>query len=252
MIQFSYSPINPELVKIAMWKLDSDQSKEAFIPTPAPGGAPPGGGGMPPGMPPDAGMPPGAPTMDPAAMGGAIPPGMPPGAPMPPMGDPGASGMPPMDPAAAGGMPPPPPPDAGMPMTPDMIRQIIREEMGQSGGASMPGASGGAAGGAGKPAKPDMHLMATDIYQMKKLIVPIASALGVPVTPDLLDHPDREQATAKPEAQPSMAKKAEEHSAVDAQFVGTEFPANHMPIDPRMINKAAALASLIKQCQRRS
>ena len=77
--------IDPNLLKLASWKLERNINKNAFVP----GGPPPmdpaamGGGGMPP-----------MGGMDPAAMG------------MPPMGpppaDPAAGGAPPADPAAAG------------------------------------------------------------------------------------------------------------------------------------------------------
>ena len=97
--------IDPNLLKLASWKLERNINKSAFVP----GGPPPmdpaamGGGGMPPMDPAMMGMPP----MDPAMMGGG---GMPPMDPammgMPPMGpppaDPAAGGAPPADPAAAG------------------------------------------------------------------------------------------------------------------------------------------------------
>jgi len=106
--------IDPNLLKLASWKLERNINKNAFVP----GGPPPmdpamGGGGMPP----MGGMDPAAMGMDPAMGGGGMPPmgGMDPAAMgmdpamlgMPPMGpppaDPAAGGAPPADPAAAGG-----------------------------------------------------------------------------------------------------------------------------------------------------
>ena len=69
--------INPELLKLAKWRLDNGvMEKAAIVPAgdPAAGGAPPGGdpmagGGMP--------MPPGGPQMPPGIPGGGqIPPGL--------------------------------------------------------------------------------------------------------------------------------------------------------------------------------
>ena len=97
--------INPELLKLAAWRLDQDMEKDAVVPAPPAGGAPP---------------------MDPMAAGGA-----------PPPMDPammGGGGMPPMDPAMMGG---------AAPIDADQIRSIIQEELAVSGGKGGSGSGGG-------------------------------------------------------------------------------------------------------------
>lgn len=157
--------INPELIRLAEWRLNNDfqpLSKDAFVPS-APGGP---GGGAPP-------------------MGG--PGGPPPG--------PGGPGAPPMDPSAAGGPPPadpqavPPPP----PIDEGMIRQIFQSEMQKM---NMPGGAGGqpggmGAGGGNKAMKPGEM----DAWQTKKLVTGLYHAMGLPLPHDIIDGPNRDPVT---------------------------------------------------------
>lgn len=169
------------------------------------GGLPPGGGMMPPGMPP-------APPMDPSMMGGGG--GMPPGG-MPPM-DPMMGGMPPMDPMLMGGLPPgaapppplppldpallaslgggAPPPDGGEGAAPgggtpakDELRTLIREEL-ASAGLNPPGTSSSSK----KANKPDLNTIALDVYQIKKMLLHMMRVQGIDLPDEVLDGPGRD------------------------------------------------------------
>ena len=213
-------PINVELIKLARQALE--HRKVAFQP---PGGAPPG---MPPGMDPSmmgGGMPPGAPPMDPSMLGG-----MPPGMPMDPsmMG-----GMPPMDPMAMGGAPMP----GGEGLTADSIRQIIQEEMAKS-------PVNGAA--TGKPGKPDLLAMSMDIFQMKKMLFDVINAMGLPVSRDILDGPNRDPNTGAPAAatpQPTPPSEAPLASAIKPiEPMKGAFPS--APAEGGMGEKAGSMGSV--------
>ncbi len=166
--------INKELIKLARKAV---RQKVAFQPPegdPAQGGMPPGAPPMDPSM-----MPPGG---DPSMMGGMPP--MPPGAPMPPPGDPMA---------AAGGAPMP----GGGGLTADSIRAIIKEEMAAAGaGGGVAGAGG--PGAAGKPVKVDINTVASDIFQVQKLILTMFSAMGLQMPQDILDGPNRDATSGMP------------------------------------------------------
>lgn len=187
-------PINPILLQHVKQALSS---KKAFVASPAAGGPPAGGdpaaaGGA-------------APPMDPAAMGG-----MPPGAEAPPMDPAAMGGMPPMDPAAMGGMPPAPPAPPPVPETPahdpNVIKQLIQEEIQK--------AMSGGAGGEGKPkakgaGKVDPAQMLEYMERQQKLLVNLYESLGLSLPYDILDKPanpdekGEEQTPAK--EQPSSA-----------------------------------------------
>jgi hypothetical protein len=107
-------------------------------------------------------------------------------------------GMPPMDPSMlmGGGMPP------GMPpMDPNMstggggssggpsleeIKALIREELSSAGAAS---------GKTTKAGKPDLNVMATDIYQIKKLLINLYRVLNIELPVSILDGPTRDPMT---------------------------------------------------------
>lgn len=165
--------------------------KSALVP--AGGGAPPGmdpsgGGGMPPGMDPSmmGGAPPG---MDPAMMGGG---GMPPG----------------MDPAMMGGGMPPggtagPPPDAGGGDIGAVIQTAMTNALSQAGMLPGAGGAGGPGGKGAKVPKPDIGTIATDVFQLKKLLFTMFRINGWELPPDILDGPNRDPMTGNPAASPT-------------------------------------------------
>lgn len=162
--------INKELLKLAQQRVGV---KLAFVPSdaavqsggPPPGGPSPGGAAPPPG-----GMPP------PPAAGGGAPPGAPP---MP--------GPPPMMPGAAGSEL-----DA-------KVQQAVQQAMQAVGG----GGQGGAPGAGMKPPKPDINTVATDLFQLKKMIFADMRTRGVEPPPDILDGPNRDPVTGAPTASPT-------------------------------------------------
>lgn len=167
--------IDPVLLRMARQSVS--RTKAAFVPA---GGDPAAGGGMPP--------PPGG---DPAAVG--MPPGMPPG---PPPGDP-AAGMPPppMPPAdpAAGGM------GGGTGLDlPTMISQAVQSALAATGQTG--GGAAGAPGAGGKSVKPDINTVATDVFQIKKILFAIIRHMGIEMPPDILDGPNRDPQTGAPTA----------------------------------------------------
>jgi hypothetical protein len=162
--------INPYLLKVAIARLTT---KAAFVPSDQAAGAAPqpdpammaGGGG-----------PGGAAPPDPSAGGGGAPPDS------MPVGPPAGPG-----PADAGGTTSPPPgsPDLGM-----QVQQAVQQAM---------AAAGGGAGGAGaKPPKPDINTIATDVFQLKKLILHNMRMDGKEVPMDILDGPNRDPSTGMP------------------------------------------------------
>jgi hypothetical protein len=161
--------INPELLKLAAWRLDQDMEKDAVVPPPPAGGAPPmdpmAAGGAPP-------------PMDPAMMGGG----------MPPM-DPSmmGGGMPPMDPSMMGG---------AAPIDANQIRSIIQEELAASGGKGGSGSGGGTK-------KFDPEQLNRQLHTMNKFLSSIANALGVELPPEALLEPppgEEQDQAAAPEA----------------------------------------------------
>jgi hypothetical protein len=124
----------------------------------------------------------GAPPMDPAAMGGGAPPM-----------DPAAMGAAmPMDPAAMGGAPPMPPPEPAAPAhDPNVIKQLIQEEIQKA----MSGGGAGGAGGEGKPkakgaGKVDPAQMLEYMERQQKLLVNLYESLGLSLPYDILDKPE--------------------------------------------------------------
>ena len=111
---------------------------------------------------------------------------VPPGGGAPPM-DPMAGGAPPMDPMMGGAPPAPPAP-------PEDVRSIIQEELANA-GVSGNGAAAAGGGPAGAKAKKfDPAELDTKLYNMEKLIVAMANALGVSLPPDALLGPPPEGA----------------------------------------------------------
>ena len=157
--------INPELLKLAAWRLDQDMEKDAVVPPPPAGGAPP--------MDPAAG---GAPPMDPMAAGGA-----------PPMDPSMMGGMPPMDPSMMGG---------AAPIDANQISSIIQEELAASGGKGGSGSGGGTK-------KFDPEQLNRQLHTMNKFLSSIANALGVELPPEALLEPppgEEQDQAAAPEA----------------------------------------------------
>lgn len=175
---------NSELFKLAEWKLQQ-LDKEAFTPPASAGGDPSGGPGGPPGA-------------DPSAMG-APPPGM--------------------DPSAGGGQPPPSPDPSGGSLDPNMLTQMITQAvqsaMGGMGG--QPGQGGpGAMGAGGKPMKASLETVGMDIFQVKKLVMSMMNAMGLPLPQDILDGPNRDPSTGLP-MMPGQAGSTSDPSQMAAQ-----------------------------------
>lgn len=171
--------LNPNLLAAAVQSLRDKYgvAKVAFVPSDATAGAPPGG--------------------DPAAGG----------APPPPAGDPGAGGAPPPD--MGGGAMPPPPPDpsmgggAGMADPASIAGQVA---MGVQQGMQASGlqGQGGKVGPNGKPAvKPDINTIATDVFQLKKMLFAIMRHANIELPPDVLDGPNRDPQTGAPAESPT-------------------------------------------------
>lgn len=178
--------LNPNLLAAAVQSLREKygSTKAAFVPSDAAaGGAPPPGG--------DA--------------GGGMPP--------PPPGDPGAGGdmppPPPGDPGAGGAMPPPPPDPsmgaggAGMADPASIAGQVA---MGVQQGMQASGlqGQGGKIGPNGKPqVKPDINTIATDVFQLKKMLFAIMRHAKIELPPDVLDGPNRDPMTGAPAESPT-------------------------------------------------
>jgi len=174
-------PLNQELVKLARYAMRKQAEKRGFVPSDVVvGGGSGGGGGAPP-------PPPGDPSM-----GGGMPP--------PPPGDPSmGGGMPP--PSTAMPMPPMPPMDPSMMGgSGGDIRSIIRDEL-QSAGL-VPGKPG-AGPNSGKAPKPDIQTIATDVFQLKKMVLHDLRMRGVELPPDILDGPNRDPVTGAPAVSPT-------------------------------------------------
>lgn len=162
--------VNKDLIKLALAKTSGQ--KVAFVPSD--GAA-------------NAGAPPAAPGGDP--MAGGAPPAPPPA----PGGDPGVgAGMPPPPPAPGGGGDP----TGGLAggMVDAKIQNAVQQAI-QAGGG---GAAG--AGGAGKPPKPDINMVATDVFQLKKMLFSIFKQMGIEMPDNLLDGPGRHPGTGHPVA----------------------------------------------------
>ena len=192
--------INPELLKLAAWRLDQDMEKDAVVPAPPAGGAPP---------------------MDPMAAGGA-----------PPPMDPammGGGGMPPMDPAMMGGMPPMDPAMMGgaAPIDADQIRSIIQEELAVSGGKGGSGSGGGTK-------KFDPEQLNRQLHTMNKFLSSIANALGVELPPEALLEPppgEEQDQAAAPEAAAPPAGGGMPGLSGDV-YAGAVDPSGGSAIDP--------------------
>lgn len=211
------SKLNQSLINAIYSKLASRFDKVAFIPAGGPppmdpammGGMPPGGPGGPPPMDPSmmGGPPPGGPPpMDPSMMGG-----MPPGGP-PPMDPSMMGGPPPGGPGGPGGVDPelikqllggdigspaeggPPPGGKAEDNEKDKIRSVIREELASAG--LLPGAGPTSKGG--KPVKPDIATIATDVFQVKKLLLHLYRLNDWDLPQDILDGPNRDPITGAP------------------------------------------------------
>lgn len=222
--------------------------KDAFVPVQ--------GGGAPPMDPSQAG---GAPPMDPS-MGGAPPadPSQMGGAPLPTM-DPNAT-MAVGDPSMGGAAPPPGPPPApvsgggGDPMAGmgDAIRSAVQDALGQAG---MKGS------GNPKQPKPDINTIATDVFQIKKLILHDMKLRGVEIPMDILDGPNRDPITGAPAVSPTggsdVAPGASMAQAGMAPPPGGDVSKSASdgmgaPIHlPHHENRTARLANLYKRCSGR-
>lgn len=237
--------LDTKLIKLAMWQLN----KRAFVPSDATAG----GGGPPPGGDPGMGGAP-PPPGDPG-MGGPPPP--------PPPGDPGMGGPPP-----GGDMPPPPPPppDAGGGGG-DIAAQVAVGVQQALQGSGLQGNKGQTA------PKPDINTIATDLFQVKKMLLHYFRMQGIELPPDILDGPNRDPTTGAPaaaqsggsDAQPGSSMQGGSQSAIKPiQPIAGAFPAGgggagggmgkmssarigEGITSQRVMSKAAATAMLLKR-----
>jgi hypothetical protein len=75
------------------------------------------------------------------------------------------------------------------------VQQALQAAQG-AGGGGMPGQ-------AAKPPKPDINTVATDLFQLKKMIFADMRQRGVEPPPDILDGPNRDPVTGAPTASPT-------------------------------------------------
>lgn len=181
--------VNPELLKAAMAAVARNATrKQAFVP--ATGGA-------------DAGMDPAMMGADPAMMGA----------------DPAMAGMDPaamgMDPAMAG---------AGAPDV-ATIAQAVVEQLKQQGLVG-DGAGTGTGAGAGKGAKPKVDV-ATEMYQIKKMLAKLVDAMGLPMGATEMMAPDEAEQQAVAEQPVGGEPGGEMGSAI--QPIAPIQPAMPMP-----------------------
>ena len=193
--------INPELLKLATWRLERDaMEKSAVVPPPPPGGDPMASGGAPP--------------MDPSMMGGGAP----------PMDPSMMGGAPPMDPSMMGGGAPP--------VDGNQIRTIIQEELAAG--------KGGNGAGAGGTKKFDPEQVNRQLHTMNKFLSAIANALGVELPPEALLEPPEGEEAAPPAAPPAAAPaEAPAPAAPDAggglpadMYAGVDDPSAGSAISP--------------------
>ena len=102
-----------------------------------------------------------------------------------------------MDPSMGGGAPPPAPPGGDIATA---VQTAVQQAMASQGGASP--------GGPGKPPKPDINMVATDVFQIKKLLYALFQAQGWPLPEGLLDGPGRDPSTGAPSSSPSGGSDA--------------------------------------------
>lgn len=237
--------LDTNLIKMAKWRLN----KRAFVPSDAAaGGGDPGAGGPPPGGDPGDGGPP--PPGDPG-MGGP-----------PPPGDPGMGGPPP-----GGDMPPPPPPpppDAGGGGG-DIAAQVAMGVQQALQGSGLQGNKGQTA------PKPDINTIATDLFQVKKMLLHYFRMQGIELPPDILDGPNRDPTTGAPaaaqsggsDAQPGSSMQGGQSAIKPIQPIAGAFPSgggggggmgkmSNARIgeginSQRVMSKAAATAMLLKR-----
>lgn len=189
----------------------------------------------------------------------------------PPPGDPSAGGgMPPMDPAmmGGGGMPPPmPPSDPLVSSGGTDVRSMIRDELAAAG--LVPSGKPGQ----GKAPKADINTIATDVFQLKKMIFHLIKAQGLSLPDDILDGPNRDPETGAPASSPTGGSDAPPGSSkikstiqpidpMASAFPGGE-KSSQVALDeeydetvagtpisrstPRTVSKAAAMARMIKR-----
>lgn len=122
-----------------------------------------------------------------------------------------------------GGAPPPPPgptPGDGGPGGPDIagaVQQAVTQAMSQQ--QMMQGAGG--AGGM-KPPKPDINMVATDVFQLKKMFLHFLRVQGIEMPPDILDGPGRDPASGMPSASPTGGSDAQPGSAMGGGGAGPQ------------------------------
>jgi hypothetical protein len=143
------------------------------------------------------------------------------------------------DPAAAmGGAAQAPTAPPGAPPTPQpapasggnelqtAVQTAVQQAMAQQGGAGGPGA-------AVKPPKPDINMVATDVFQLKKMILADRNAQGKPLPPDILDGPGRDPNTGTPTASPVGGSDPSQTQAVPgAGQAGPQAQSAIPPIEP--------------------
>lgn len=83
-----------------------------------------------------------------------------------------------------------------------MIQQAVQQGVQTAMGGMGGGAGGGAGGGDTKPPKPDIQMVATDVFQLKKMLMSFMRQQGFEPPMDILDGPGRDPQTGMPAASP--------------------------------------------------
>lgn len=129
--------------------------------------------------------------------------------------------------------PPPPPPDpaAGGGGGGDLgavVQMAMTNALSQAGLAG-----GGAAGKNGKPqAKVDINTIATDVFQLKKMVFMVFQRMGLELPNDILDGPNRDPATGAPAASSDGGSVVPPGSSMQDAAGGAGGPAPQSAIKP--------------------
>lgn len=82
------------------------------------------------------------------------------------------------------------------------IQQAVQSAL-QTAGGGAGGAPGAGAGAGMKPPKPDINVVATDVFQLKKMLLALIRQNGMELPPDILDGPNRDPVTGNPSMAPT-------------------------------------------------
>jgi hypothetical protein len=146
-----------------------------------------------------------------------------------------------------GGMPPMPGGGAPMGDIDAKVQQAVQQAM-QTANPAAGGAGGAGAGG--KPPKPDINVVATDLFQLKKMFLAYLRRQGVELPPDILDGPNRDPNTGNASASPtggSDVPPAPQMTPGAIQPIEPIQSASPMPKQASAMRPAEAAAFILKE-----